>query len=882
MIPVSLEFSGLNSYRDQQSIDFTQLMSQGLFGIFGVTGAGKSTVLDAMTLALFGQVNRAPRQTQGIINAREKRCRVRFVFELSGRRYEAERVFERTKGEPYSCTAKSCRLVEDGARVLADKNRVMDEEIVRLLNMDCRRFCQTVILPQGQFDQLLHMKPTERSHMLEELFHYQDYGEALVRRCREQLRQAETEVGNLDALLCQLGPCTPEDLERLRQELDAARENVSLTEQRLQAAEDERRRLEELAGLARQRGQLQQELEVLSAEAPRVKALREEEEQARRAEPLRDLLKQAVDLNSRAAEAEQARTQAEAGLQAAEAAHGQAEAARQEQAEAGDRLKQEAEPRLRLLGLAELQRQAALTAKQEWQQAEAQMTDTGLADRTRELRTRTEQLKARREQASDELARLRQQEEAALAGWQQALAADREARRLNAAALLAAGLREGEPCPVCGSLHHTPLTHVTADLQAAEAAEQRAKAEWERLQRARARQEELSADLERQERDQAAELQQKESELNRLQAEASARQQAFAEQDARWRQQAGCEDPAAEQARLEERLQRAARQAQQAEQALQEAKSRLDQAVLRQKETASICEERSSRLTELREQLLDSARERGFASANEARKALRDGERRQELADRIRDFDDKLLRQEQEFSRLNDALRDFDPAAVAPARQQAEALNEQHKELLGRIGGLEHALQKAEEDAERAAVMAGQRSQTAHRADVLRRLSNLLKGNAFVRYLARGTMLELAHESSGILLDLTAGRYRLELAADDSGDFVLVDNNGGLKRQISGLSGGETFLVSLALALALSGKIQMHAAPLGFFFLDEGFGSLDGASLEAAMAVLEKLPSSKRAVGLITHVREVRERVPRYLEVLSDPVRGSRIEMRKN
>ncbi|MBO7667102.1 MAG: SMC family ATPase, partial [Firmicutes bacterium] len=148
MIPVSLEFSGLNSYREQQSIDFSDLMSQGLFGIFGVTGAGKSTVLDAMTLALFGQVNRAPSRTQGIINARENRCRVRFVFGLSGHSYAAERVFERVKGDPYSCTARSCRLVEDGSLVLADKSRVMDGEIEKLLNMDCERFCQTVILPQ--------------------------------------------------------------------------------------------------------------------------------------------------------------------------------------------------------------------------------------------------------------------------------------------------------------------------------------------------------------------------------------------------------------------------------------------------------------------------------------------------------------------------------------------------------------------------------------------------------------------------------------------------------------------------------------------------------------------------------------------------------------
>lgn len=103
-----------------------------------------------------------------------------------------------------------------------------------------------------------------------------------------------------------------------------------------------------------------------------------------------------------------------------------------------------------------------------------------------------------------------------------------------------------------------------------------------------------------------------------------------------------------------------------------------------------------------------------------------------------------------------------------------------------------------------------------------------------------------------------------------------------MRRPVAGLSGGETFLVSLALALALSQRIEMSSVPLGFFFLDEGFGSLDDGSLEAVLDVLERLPSDRRAVGVITHVRAVQERIPRYLEVSSDPVHGSTIRLCKN
>ena len=176
MIPLNLRFAGLNSYRSQQEINFQELAAEGLFGIFGVTGAGKSTILDAMTLALFGVVNRAPRGTQGMINSREKSCSVSFSFRLGQHTYRAERLFERAKGEAFSAQGKSCRLICDDGVVMADKAELMNAAIKKLLNMDCQRFCQTVILPQGKFDQLLKLRPGERGALFEELFHFQAYG----------------------------------------------------------------------------------------------------------------------------------------------------------------------------------------------------------------------------------------------------------------------------------------------------------------------------------------------------------------------------------------------------------------------------------------------------------------------------------------------------------------------------------------------------------------------------------------------------------------------------------------------------------------------------------------------------------------------------------
>lgn len=128
---------------------------------------------------------------------------------------------------------------------------------------------------------------------------------------------------------------------------------------------------------------------------------------------------------------------------------------------------------------------------------------------------------------------------------------------------------------------------------------------------------------------------------------------------------------------------------------------------------------------------------------------------------------------------------------------------------------------------------------------------------------------------------MTGSSYGLE--TDGSGMFIIRDyKNGGVSRPASTLSGGETFMASLALALALSSQIQMKgAAPLEFFFLDEGFGTLDETCLDVVMESLEKIRNRQRSVGIITHVEDIKARIPMHL--LVEPARmgegGSRVHI---
>lgn len=160
-------------------------------------------------------------------------------------------------------------------------------------------------------------------------------------------------------------------------------------------------------------------------------------------------------------------------------------------------------------------------------------------------------------------------------------------------------------------------------------------------------------------------------------------------------------------------------------------------------------------------------------------------------------------------------------------------------------------------------------------------LYKLVQGNKFVEFVASNRLKYIAKDASKTLKEITRGRYALEL--DSSGNFIMRDDfNGGVRRSASTLSGGETFLTSLSLALALSSQIQLNnSSPLEFFFLDEGFGTLDNNLLDIVMTALEKLHSEQLCVGIISHVDELKNRIP--VKLIVEPARqglnGSKVRI---
>jgi len=198
-----------------------------------------------------------------------------------------------------------------------------------------------------------------------------------------------------------------------------------------------------------------------------------------------------------------------------------------------------------------------------------------------------------------------------------------------------------------------------------------------------------------------------------------------------------------------------------------------------------------------------------------------------------------------------------------------------HTEAIELRGASQKWLGKLKEQHEEWRRLESERKALSHRRSLLKTLQTVFKGNAFIEFIAQEQLTNVSLDASERLKQLTNQRYALEVDAE--GGFIMRDDaNGGVRRPVNSLSGGETFLTALALALALSTQIQLRGeSPLEFFFLDEGFGTLDANLLETVMNTLEKLHLQNLTIGIISHVPELKNRLARRLVVTPSEAGGA-------
>lgn len=437
MKPIELTLSGLQSYREQQVIDFEMLCENGLFGIFGPTGSGKSTILDAITLALYGKVERALNGTQGIMNQAENQLAVSFTFRLNGahgaRTFRVERRFKRTGDVTISNSVSRFIEIEgDSERVLADKLSDVTRMVEHHIGLKMDDFTRAVVLPQGKFAEFLSLKGSDRRQMLQRLFSLERYGDELGAKLARRVKETEAEVNTCVAEQQGLGDASAEALEQAELALNEAIKRHQAAQAAKEAAEARYKALEELRAWQSQRQAAAEQAAALEAQADSVQSQERQVKLSLEAEQLLPLLKEAQAAAQAVQLAEQRLQAAEAARQAAE----QQQAAAAEAANAAKLARETREPEL-------LHRLERLKQALEWQRdAAAHQRDADRCEAERQQAAQAMQTaEEQREQASRKLLRAAElqaelkeqlkQVERPLAERESSQAASRDSERLQ-------------------------------------------------------------------------------------------------------------------------------------------------------------------------------------------------------------------------------------------------------------------------------------------------------------------------------------------------------------------------------------------------------------------------------------------------------------------
>ncbi|WP_227826747.1 AAA family ATPase [Clostridioides sp. ZZV15-6383] len=221
MRPIRLELTGLNSYIDKQVIDFEKLIERGLFGIFGTTGSGKSTILDAITIAMYGNISR---NTKEYINSVCDKAIISYEFEIGSkntrRRYIVDRTIARSKTGTKTSNARLIEVLNDNTKnVLADKVVEVNEKVAQVVGLTANDFTRSVVLPQDKFNEFLRLSRADRRDMLERIFNLEKYGRSLGEKVKKRKNLHLQNLKDLKSKLSQYDGITEEVYNNINQEL---------------------------------------------------------------------------------------------------------------------------------------------------------------------------------------------------------------------------------------------------------------------------------------------------------------------------------------------------------------------------------------------------------------------------------------------------------------------------------------------------------------------------------------------------------------------------------------------------------------------------------------------------------------------------------------
>lgn len=925
MKPLKLTMSAFGSYAGKNVIDFTG-QQQGIFLITGDTGAGKTTIFDAITYALYNQTSGGERNGNMMRSQYaqpETETYVELEFLYRGQTYRVRRNpdYKITK------TLKNGKIREqkvphsveltlpDGT-VFPEKKNATDAKIIEILGLTADQFSQIVMIAQGDFLKLLYTKSDERKMIFSKLFRtdiYWKIQENLRRksmemdeRIQENDRAFEQEKSRIIPLPESEELPLDELVERLRERLKDAVKEQNLRRANVEELNKKITKYEEINKLFVSLEKIRQTGKELEARQAESKERRQQIENARKA----DKVLVAEQQNLRQQQEVEQSAQAIAKMTETLANDQEMFESLKTQLQEVEAIKKReaADLQKKMLALEQSfpSYEALQNARSEEQQAKKVWEDLGKTSEE-SFHKKEAGIAALKEQQKQQ----EQVVEQTKKNWEQtSLSASESAKHYEhmyeaflkeQAGILAENLSAGCPCPVCGStVHPDPAKlsdHAVTELEVEQAKKTRAAAEEKRdmayaaFEAEKTEKQKLAQAVEKEEADfvlaqTIAKQQRKEAEQNYVSLQKIAEQireklvyPSLAEAKKQY---------AAMQKALEAAEQEIERKRQKVSE-LAEAMNTLKGQKLAEEENQKTAKKLAVKTEKEYAKLLEKS---GFVSEETYHLAILPERSRSKLEREEKEYESQCLRQQSEQKLLEKQVSGKTYTDTTELNEQLKAEKQALKEAEKTYMELHTAYENDRSVLQNCAVYLEKGKKLESEDQVIKSLSKTangrLSGSAkidFETYIQRQYFKQIIHEANKRLLTMSNHQFILKLKEEantgrktneglDLSVYSLVTDS---ERDVKTLSGGESFLAALAMALGLSDIVERSAGAIhpDMMFIDEGFGSLDAQSRQQAIEVLAELAGDSRMVGIISHVTELKEQIDRKL-VVSRTDKGSR------
>lgn len=925
MKPLKLTMSAFGSYAGKNVIDFTG-QQQGIFLITGDTGAGKTTIFDAITYALYNQTSGGERNGNMMRSQYaqpETETYVELEFLYRGQTYRVRRNpdYKITKTLKNGKIREqkvphSVELTMPDGTVFPEKKNATDAKIIEILGLTADQFSQIVMIAQGDFLKLLYTKSDERKMIFSKLFRtdiYWKIQENLRRksmemdeRIQENDRAFEQEKSRIILLPESEELPLDELVERLRERLKDALKEQNLRRANVEELNKKITKYEEINKLFVSLEKIRQNGKELEARQAESKERRQQIENARKADKVlvaeqQNLRQQqAVEQSVQAiAKMEETLTNNQEMFETLKTQLQEVEA--EQKREAADIQKkmlalEQSFPSYEALQNARSEEQQA---KKVWEDLE-KTSEESFHKKEAGIAALKEQQK-RQEQVVEQMKK----------NWEQtSLSASESAKHYEhmyeaflkeQAGILAENLSAGCPCPVCGStVHPDPAKlsdHAVTELEVEQAKKTRAAAEEKRdlayaaFEAEKTEKQKLAQAVEKEEADfvlaqTIAKQQRKEAEQNYVSLQKIAEQireklvyPSLAEAKKQY---------AAMQKALEAAEQEIERKRQKVSE-LAEAMNTLKGQKLAEEENQKTAKKLAAKTEKEYAKLLEKS---GFVSEETYHLAILPERSRSKLEREEKEYESQCLRQQSEQKLLEKQVSGKTYTDTTELNEQLKAEKQALKEAEKTYMELHTAYENDRSVLQNCAVYLEKGKKLESEDQVIKSLSKTangrLSGSAkidFETYIQRQYFKQIIHEANKRLLTMSNHQFILKLKEEantgrktneglDLSVYSLVTDS---ERDVKTLSGGESFLAALAMALGLSDIVERSAGAIhpDMMFIDEGFGSLDAQSRQQAIEVLAELAGDSRMVGIISHVTEMKEQIDRKL-VVSRTDKGSR------